>query len=54
MEDLGWTIEIEGDGTEPEKVIVDLWNKMKKIGIKKEQLINTSLPKAVAVRKGLI
>lgn len=54
VEDLGWTIEIEGDGTEPEKAIVDLWNKMKKIGIKKEQLINTSLPKAVAVRKGLI
>jgi predicted adenylyl cyclase CyaB len=54
VEDLGWTIEIESDGTNPESAIIDLWNKLEKLGIRKKQLINTSLPKAVAVKKGLI
>ena len=53
VKDFGWTIEIEGDGKYPEKAILDLWYKIKRLGIGKEQLIYTSLPKAVAVKKGL-
>jgi len=54
IDGFGWTIEIEGDGSNPDKAIIDLWNKLKKLRIEEEQFLNSSLPKAVAVRKGLI
>ena len=54
IEDFGWSLELEGDGSEPESAIADLWDKLKKLGIREDQLINTSLPKAVAVKKELI
>lgn len=54
IEDLGWAIELEADGTEPESAIADLWIKLKKLGIRENQLMFKSLPKIMAEKKGLV
>lgn len=53
IDGLGWTLEIEGDGTDPETAALDLLRKIKTLGIREDHILSTSLPKAYAVKKGL-
>lgn len=54
VDDLGWTVELEGDGSEPERAISDLITKLTKLGIPKSVLMKHSLPKEVAMARGLL